>query len=80
MWGDKKQDTPQPTTAKAPETPAPVAQPASAKTEGISMSTDAMRPLSTTPSGPTPPCSIIPAASAIPSPGSRPVCPTTASC
>src|ERR1700689_5847826 len=53
MWGDKKQEMPQPTTAKAPETPAPVAKPASAKTEGIAMSTDAMRPLSSTPSGPT---------------------------
>jgi len=53
MWGDKKAETPQPTTAKAPEKPAPVAQPASAKTEGIAMSTDAMRPLSSTPSGST---------------------------
>jgi cytoskeletal protein CcmA (bactofilin family) len=59
MWGDKKAETPhqsempQPTTAKAPETPAPVAKPASAKTEGIAMSTDAMRPLSSTPSGST---------------------------
>jgi cytoskeletal protein CcmA (bactofilin family) len=53
MWGDKKQETPQPTTAKAPETPAPVAKPASAKTEGIPMSTDALRPLSTTTSGST---------------------------
>jgi cytoskeletal protein CcmA (bactofilin family) len=52
MWGDKKPETPQPTSAKAPE-PAPVAQPASAKTEGKAMSTDAMRPLSTTPSGST---------------------------
>src|SRR6202030_695267 len=33
----------------------PVAKPASAKTEGIAMSTDAMRPLSTTPSGSTAP-------------------------
>jgi cytoskeletal protein CcmA (bactofilin family) len=48
MWGDKKPETPQPTTAKAPERPAPVPRPASAKTEGI-----AMRPLSTTPSGST---------------------------
>jgi cytoskeletal protein CcmA (bactofilin family) len=53
MWGDKKSETQQPTTAKPPETPAPVAKPASAKTEGIAMSTDAMRPLSTTPSGST---------------------------
>src|ERR1700752_132359 len=53
MWGNKKPETPQPTTAKAPEPPAPVAKPASAKTEGIAMSTDAMRPLSTTPSGST---------------------------
>ena len=53
MWGDKKPETPQPTTAKAPEIPAPVAKPASAKTEGIAMSTDAMRPLSSTPSGST---------------------------
>src|SRR5271165_3146276 len=57
MWGDKKteplkqSETPQPTTAKAPETPAPVAKPDSATTEAIDMSTDAMRPLSTTPSG-----------------------------
>src|SRR5713226_8642858 len=53
MWGNKKPETQQPTTAKAPETPAPVGKPASAKTEGIAMSTDAMRPLSTTPSGST---------------------------
>jgi len=53
MWGNKKPDTPQPTTAKGPEPPAPVAQPGSAKTEGIAMSTDAMRPLSSTPSGTT---------------------------
>jgi cytoskeletal protein CcmA (bactofilin family) len=53
MWGDKKPETPQPTTAKAPDPPAPVAKPASAKTEGIAMSTDAMRPLSSTPSGST---------------------------
>jgi cytoskeletal protein CcmA (bactofilin family) len=53
MWGEKKQEMPQPTTAKAPEIPAPVAKPASAKTEGIAMSTDAMRPLSSTPSGTT---------------------------
>jgi cytoskeletal protein CcmA (bactofilin family) len=51
MWGNKKPETPQPTTAKAPETPAPVAKPDSATTEAINMSTDAMRPLSTTPSG-----------------------------
>jgi cytoskeletal protein CcmA (bactofilin family) len=53
MWGDKKLETPQPTTAKASEPPAPVAKPASAKTEGIDMSTDAMRPLTSTPSGST---------------------------
>jgi cytoskeletal protein CcmA (bactofilin family) len=58
MWGNKKVETsqletPQPTTAKAPAPPAPVAKPASAKTEEISMSTDAMRPLSSTPSGST---------------------------
>lgn len=55
MWGNnsKKPETPQPTTAKAPAIPAPVAKPASAKTEGIAMSTDAMRPLSTSPSGST---------------------------
>ena len=53
MWGDKKPETPQPTTAKAPATPAPVAKPASATTEGLTMSTDAMRPLSTAPSGST---------------------------
>jgi cytoskeletal protein CcmA (bactofilin family) len=49
----QQSEMPQPTTAKAPETPAPVAKPASAKTEGIAMSTDAMRPLSSTPSGST---------------------------
>ena len=56
MWGDKKPVAPQPTTAKAPAPlapPAPVAKPASAKTEGIAMSTDAMRPLSTSQSGST---------------------------
>jgi cytoskeletal protein CcmA (bactofilin family) len=56
MWGNKTPETPQPTTAKAPEKPtpvAPVAKPASVKTEGTVMSTDAMRPLSTTPSGST---------------------------
>jgi cytoskeletal protein CcmA (bactofilin family) len=53
MWGNKKPESPQPTTANAPDTPAPVAQPASAKTEGVAMSTDAMRPLSSTPSGTT---------------------------
>jgi cytoskeletal protein CcmA (bactofilin family) len=53
MWGNKKPETPQPTTANAPETPAPVAKPASAKMEGIAMSTDAMRPLSSTSSGST---------------------------
>ena len=53
MWGNKKPETQQPTTAIPPEIPAPVGKPASAKTEGIAMSTDAMRPLSTTPSGST---------------------------
>src|SRR5579863_5816748 len=53
MWANKKPETPQPTTANAPEPPAPVAKPASANTEGIPMSTDAMRPLSSTPSGST---------------------------
>jgi cytoskeletal protein CcmA (bactofilin family) len=53
MWGNKKPETPQPTTAKAPERPAPVAKPASVTTEGIAMSTDALRPLSTTTSGST---------------------------
>src|SRR5258705_703234 len=53
MWSSKKPETEKPTTAKPPETPAPVAKPASAKTEGIAMSTDAMRPLSTSPSGST---------------------------
>jgi cytoskeletal protein CcmA (bactofilin family) len=53
MWGDKKTETPQPTTAKVPERPAPVAKPVSSKTEGTAMSTEAMRPLSTTPSGST---------------------------
>src|SRR3979409_1652702 len=53
MWGEKKPETQQPTTVKPPETAAPVVKPASAKTEGKAMSTDAMRPLSTTPSGST---------------------------
>ena len=55
MWGNKKPEMPQPTTTKAPEQrPAPVAKPVSAKTEEkTAMSTDAMRPLSTTPSGST---------------------------
>jgi cytoskeletal protein CcmA (bactofilin family) len=53
MWSNKKPETPQPTTAKAPEPPAPVAKPASAKTEVTAMSTDAMRPMSTTQSGTT---------------------------
>jgi len=53
MWATKKPETPQPTTAKAPEPPAPVAKPASAKTEVTAMSTDAMRPMSTTQSGTT---------------------------
>ena len=54
MWGDKKPETPQPITTKAPERPALVAKPTSVKTEEkTAMSTDAMRPLSTTPSGST---------------------------
>jgi cytoskeletal protein CcmA (bactofilin family) len=53
MWGSKKPEAPQPTTMKAPERPAPVEEPASAKTEERVMSTDAMRPLSTTPTGST---------------------------
>ncbi len=53
MWGNKKPEPPQPTTAKAPEIPAPVAKQASAKMEEKTMSTDAMRPLNTTPSGST---------------------------
>jgi cytoskeletal protein CcmA (bactofilin family) len=53
MWGDKKSETPQPTTMKVPDPPAPVVKPASATTEEKAMSTDAMRPLSTTPSGST---------------------------
>jgi cytoskeletal protein CcmA (bactofilin family) len=68
MWGNKKHETPQPTIAKIPEVkapevkipeakgpekPAPVAKPASEKTEEKAMSTDAMRPLSTTSSGST---------------------------
>jgi cytoskeletal protein CcmA (bactofilin family) len=53
MWGNKRPDTPQPTTARAPETPAPVTKPGSATTEETTMSTDAIRPLSTTPSGST---------------------------
>mgnify|MGYP001793581615 CR=1 FL=1 len=53
MWGKKKSETPPPTTAKAPVTPAPVAQLDSAQREEATMSTDAMRPLNTTPSGST---------------------------
>ena len=53
MWSDKKPETQQPPTARPPETRAPVAKQASAKTEGIVMSTDAMRPMSTTTSGST---------------------------
>src|SRR5712671_3740844 len=53
MWATKKPETPQPTTAKAPEPPAAVAKPVSAKTEVTAMSTDAMRPMSTTQSGTT---------------------------
>src|SRR6202166_2397508 len=53
MWGNKKPETPQPTTANAPEQPAPVAKPASATTEAKTMSTDAMRPLTTSPAGST---------------------------
>src|SRR6202166_600319 len=53
MWGNKKPETPQPTTANAPEQPAPVAKPASATTEAKTMSTDAMRPLTTSPQGST---------------------------
>src|SRR6266576_1519962 len=53
MWGEKKPETQQPTTVKPPETAAPVVKPASAKTEGKAMSTDAMRPLSTPPAGST---------------------------
>src|SRR5271170_1988052 len=53
MWGNKKPETPQPTTAQAPERPVPVAKPASATTEEKAMSTDAMRPLSSSPSGTT---------------------------
>jgi cytoskeletal protein CcmA (bactofilin family) len=51
MWGSKEPEVPEPTTAKASERPARVAALASAKTEGTVMSTDAMRPLSTTSSG-----------------------------
>src|ERR1019366_2241781 len=53
MRENKKPEIPQPTTAKAPEIPAPVAKSDSAKMEGTAMGTDAMRPLSTTPSGST---------------------------
>jgi cytoskeletal protein CcmA (bactofilin family) len=71
MWGNKKPETPQPTTvkapvmpavkaperpvAKAPEMPAaPVEKPVPTKTtEATAMSTDAMRPLSTSTSGST---------------------------
>src|SRR3981081_632445 len=53
MWGDKKPETPQPTTAKAPEIPAPAPRTGTAKTEGIAMSTDVMTPLGTSPSGST---------------------------
>jgi cytoskeletal protein CcmA (bactofilin family) len=51
MWGSMEPEMPEPTSAKGPERPAPVATLASAKTEGTAMSTDAMRPLSTTSSG-----------------------------
>jgi cytoskeletal protein CcmA (bactofilin family) len=56
MWGNKKPETPQPATVNAPEPPAPVWKSDSVKTvktEETVMSTDAMRPLSTTPSGST---------------------------
>jgi cytoskeletal protein CcmA (bactofilin family) len=53
MWGNKKPEAPQPTTIKAPDQPAPVAKPDSATTEEKAMSTDALRPLSTTTSGST---------------------------
>jgi cytoskeletal protein CcmA (bactofilin family) len=53
MWGNKKPETPQPPAAKVPERPVPVAKPVSATTEVTAMSTDAMRPLSTSPSGST---------------------------
>jgi cytoskeletal protein CcmA (bactofilin family) len=54
MWGNKKPEAPPPATVKVPEPPAPVSKPMAAiKTEETKMSTDAMRPLSTTPSGST---------------------------
>ena len=51
MWGNKKPDAPQSPAANPPEIP--VGKPAPAPVEGTSMSTDAMRPLNTTPSGAT---------------------------
>jgi len=51
MWGDKKPETQQPTTRNPRKQQAPVAQAGFGKNGGIAMSTDAMRPLSTTPSG-----------------------------
>src|SRR5277367_2939677 len=53
MWGNKKPETPQPTTANAPEPPAPVARPDSATTEVTTMSSDARRRMSTTTAGST---------------------------
>ena len=55
MWGNKKPEAPQPTTTKVPEQrPAPAATPVPLKTEEkTAMSTDVMRPMSTTPSSST---------------------------
>src|SRR5271170_2850963 len=53
MWGNKKPETPQPATTRVPERPAPVVKPTSATTEVTPMSTDALRPLTTTPAGST---------------------------
>lgn len=51
MWGNKKPDAPQSSAEDLPGIPE--RKPATAPVEGISMSTDAMRPLNTTPSGAT---------------------------
>src|SRR5690242_15077392 len=53
MWGNKKPEAPPPAAVKTPEPPAPAWKPTAVKTEETAMSTDAMRPLSTTPSGST---------------------------
>lgn len=54
MWGNKKPDAPSPAanpTSQQNLYSMPTSSPASATGEGTSMSTDAMRPISTTPAG-----------------------------